>query len=176
MRYLLVLVLSLLSLYGSSGQPQLDTARKYLYVREIGNNRGKEVDYFNRSVGNALGSQWCGAFFYTCTKNCKEPGVKSGLARNYYTKAKYSISAGEVLRKQIQIPAGWGVIWSQGGTIFGHVGLTESIWKQGKGYTIEGNTTSGKSGKQYDGGGVYKRYRVIQPYNYFHIIGFCRVR
>lgn len=173
--FLSAAALLLPSLY-SSDYKHLDTAKKYLYVTEQGYNRSPDIDKWNRYVGNPLGASYCGAFVGYSTQQCFAPGVRSGLARNYYTKAKNTItfSAGEVLRGKQKVLKGDLVIWARGSTIYGHVGIALYDWQGSSGWTIEANTSPNK-GSQYDGDGVFKKYRTIQPYSYFRIIGFTRV-
>jgi len=134
-------------------------------VREVGKNRGKQVDIFNKNVGNPLGSDWCGAFVAYCLDAVNsEFKVRSGLARHYYTKAEKTYSAGEVLRGKRQVEFGDMVIWARGKTIFGHVAFALN-WEGKRGTTIEGNTDKG----------VAVKNRVIYPYSYFRIIGFAEV-
>ncbi len=160
----------------SINKRQLDTACKYSYVREAKYNRSVEIDTWNRYVGNPLGASYCGAFVGYSIQKCTAPKVRSGLARNYYYKAHDSLrySAGEVLRGKKQVKAGDLIIWSRGSTIYGHVGIALYDWNGRSGWTIEGNTSSGR-GSQYDGDGVFIRWRTIQPNAYFRIIGFVRV-
>lgn len=123
-----------------------------------------------------MGASYCGAFTGWCIQDCKAPKVRAGLARHYYTKAKNTITftAGDVIYKKQKVKKGDLVIWARGATIYGHVGMALFDWNGTEGWTIEGNTSSG-TGSQYDGDGVFKRYRKIQPYSYFRIIGFTRV-
>lgn len=44
----------------------LDTSERYVHVRERGGqNRGPEVDVFNRTAGASLASNWCMSYVYT---------------------------------------------------------------------------------------------------------------
>ena len=51
----------------------LDWERSQLYVREHGYNRGAEVESYQRTTGNAPGSEWCGSFQATANARCKLP-------------------------------------------------------------------------------------------------------
>lgn len=159
-----------------SDNRHIDSAKKYLYVRERGYNRSPEIDKWNKYVGNPKGASWCGAFVGWNIQQCKAPKLRSGLARNYYTKAKNTLTftAGDVIRGKQKVKKGDLVIWARGSTIYGHIGIALCDWQGSKGWTIEGNTSAG-AGSQHDGDGVFKRYRKIEPYNYFRIIGFTRV-
>lgn len=155
----------------------LDTAKFYLGTKELtGKNDGEAVERFLKSVGRKKGDAWCAAFAsYTliAAKNVKEPTVRSGLARSFVTKK--SIKAADVLRKIKTIPVGSLVIWRKGTSISGHIGILRDDWAGEKGKTIEGNTSSGAAGSQYDGDGVFARTRKIEPANYFRITDFTLV-
>jgi len=160
----------------SSKQKHLDTALKYSYVREKGYNRSAEIDTWNRYVGNPIGASYCGALAGYSIQKCTAPKVRSGLAQNYYRKAPDSlrVSAGLVLRGKYKVKAGDLIIWARGSTIYGHIGIALYDWNGKSGWTIEGNTSSGR-GSQYDGDGVFIRWRTIQPYSYFRIIAIVKV-
>lgn len=173
---MLLLLAVAFSQLSSFGNKHLDTALKYSWVREVKPNRSPQIDYWNKHVGNPLGASYCGAFAGNAIKVCSAPKVKSGLAQNYYRKAPDSLrfSAGDVLKGKQKVKAGDLVIWARGSTIYGHIAIALYDWDGAQGWTIEGNTSAG-AGSQYDGDGVFIRYRKIQPYSYFRIIGFVRV-
>lgn len=150
-------------------KPSIDSAIKYINVREIKPNRSVEIDRFNRFVGVALGSSWCGAFVSYCTNG--NP-VKAALARKHYTGKIHS--AGEVIRGLYKPKFSDKIVWARGETIFGHIGFVLN-WNKNSGLTIEGNTSSGASGSQSNGDGVFIRHRQISLYNYFRIIGFVEM-
>lgn len=173
---MLSLLVLLLSPLLSRNYFYIDSAKKYLYVREIKPNRSPEIDLWNRYVGNPLGASWCGAFSGSMIKGVQHPRIKAGLARDYYTKAKkeYRFTAEDVYRKIEKVRKGDLVVWRRGSTIFGHIGIAIQDWNYMSGWTIEGNTSSGK-GSQYDGDGVFKRWRTIHLYDFFRIAYFVRV-
>jgi hypothetical protein len=160
----------------SSNKKHLGEAKLYLYVREIKPNRSPEIDKWNRYVRNALGSPYCAAFIGYNIRNVHEPRVRSGLARHYYTKAPDRLchTIGEVIRGEYKPKAGDLVVWARGSSVQGHIGFVLYDWTGTSGWTLEANTSAGK-GSQYDGNGVFKRYRKIEPYNFFRIIGFVEV-
>lgn len=168
---LLVLPLSLLKT-----QPQLDTAYFYVGLKEqTGRNDGYHIEKFLKCVGRNKGDSWCAAFVSYCLEVNKigEPAIRSGLARAF-KKSKYVIDARDVYMGIQTIEAGDLVGWEKGSTIYGHIGFV-IMWNKSQGYTIEGNTSSGSKGSQSDGDGVYIRYRIIEPMNYFRIKWFVRV-
>ena len=171
----LMLCLLLFAFLPVNGQKHLDIANSFVGVTELTNNNdGAEVEMFQKSVNLKKGNAWCGAFVGYClnTANVVNPKTRSGLARNY--KHKNSIKANDVLIGKTKVPNGSLVIWEKGTTIFGHVGFVAN-WEKHHGTTIEGNTSSGRSGSQSDGDGVYRRYRTIMPANYFRITSFTIV-
>ena len=172
--FLLLLLLPLLIL---NAQKHLDIAKSYAGVKEAtGNNDGKEVEMFLQSVGRKKGDSWCAAFVSFClTKaDVKEPKIRSGLARDF-KRSKNLINANDVLRGIKKIEPGYIVGWEKGNTIFGHLGFALTRWYKVYGTTIEGNTSSGITGNQSDGDGVYIRSRKIEPANYFRIVWFVPV-
>lgn len=148
--------------------PQIDSAKKYLHVREQKENRSPDIDRWNKFVGNRLGSPWCAAFV---SWNIQEVSkLKSGRAKGLIT--RNSIPAAEVL-KGAKVPPGSLAIWTNGNTPKGHVEIVLE-WEGKSGTTIGGNTSAGR-GSQSDGDGVYLRKRKIEPYNYFRIIYFTPI-
>lgn len=162
--------------------PHLQCALQYVGTKEagIGKNRGQWIDVWNKYVGNKLGSPYCAAFvsWNIGQTSAIEPRIKTGLARNFIIKApRYlTYTAGSVLRGKAAVHYGDIVIWGRGSTIYGHAGIAVYDWVTNSGWTIEGNTSKGSAGSQSEGDGVFMKYRKIEPYNYFRIIGFCRVR
>lgn len=175
-----VSVLLLLVLLHTPNQAQntsllyLDTAFSYIGVKEAtGKNDGYEVEKFLKSVGRKKGDSWCAAFVSYCLTATNHPfPVRSGLARSFVKKT--SLLATHVLQGRKQVEIGDLIIWQNGNTISGHIGIV-AIVDDKKYITIEGNTSSGQKGAQADGDGVYIRVRTIQPYNYFRVKWFTRI-
>ena len=144
----------------------------FVGVKEEGNNGGYWVTRFLKSVGLKSGNPWCAAFVSFCLDSAKVTTLKtrSGLARHFITRNK-TIKATKVVTQNMELPQGTIVVWRRGTTMSGHVGFTDN-WKGKSGTTIEGNTTSGKSGSQWNGGGVWYRKRTINPYDHFRITDF----
>lgn len=174
MRYALFTISAALVLWAPLvfSQPHLDTARKYVGVREVGSNRGPEVEMFLRSVGARPGNSWCAAFGGYCLTagKAKSPTVRKALARAYVTSK--SIKAREVIEGRYTPPPGTIIIWRKGDTIFGHFAFVE-FWQKKSGTTVEGNT--GPDGGR-DGDGVYRKKRTINPYAEFRITDFTEVK
>ena len=144
-------------------------------VEKTGHNDGAKVEYIIHRGGGAKGSPYCAYFVTLCIDSAKvkEPKVRTGLARNF--KLKSSIKASDVLSGKSIVPKGTILVWEKGNTINGHTGFVLD-WIKDKGFTIEANTSSGNSGSQSDGGGIYIRERKIEPMNYFRITSFTLVK
>ena len=157
----------------SDGERVRNIAKGFVGTREIGNNGGPWVTRFLKSVGLRPGNPWCAAFVSFCLDSAKIKTLKtrSGLARHFISKNK-TISATKVIQSNMELPPGTVVVWRRGTTTFGHVGFVD-VWKGKSGTTIEGNTSSGRSGSQWNGGGVWTRTRTINPYNHFRITDFA---
>ena len=172
-----ILLITALNLFAqSSNLAHLDSALHYVGITELtGNNDGPEVEMFQKSVGLHKGNSWCAAFVYYCisVNDVIYPKVKSGLARHY--KTKRSIKAKHVLQGTSTAYKGMIGGYEKGNTIFGHLLLVTDDWNGKYGKTIEGNTSSGTSGSQSNGDGVYLRNRGIYPGNYFRITWFTPV-
>lgn len=159
-------------------QTHLDTATKYLYVREIKPNRSPEIDLWNKSNGSPLGSSYCHNFGQYCLRQAKakNPIVKSGLAQSSWYAGKIKFSASDVIAKQKFVKKGDCIVWRKGLTNFGHFGFAYKDWNYITGQTIEANTSGNVAGSQDNGDGVYLKIRKISPYGYFKIRGFIKVQ
>lgn len=58
----------------------------------------------------------------------------------------------------------------------GHIEIAAQDWKGLEGPSIGGNTSSGRKGSQWNGDGVYVRWRKIVPYATFRIVYIVRPR
>jgi len=157
--------------YASAYPDLASKAQQYTYVREQGDNDGKEVRLFLRSVGLGKGHSWCAAFISYCllTIHSSFP-VRSPLARAFITSK--SIKARDVLYGKYIPQRNDLIIWRRGETPFGHIAVNVQTIKFNSFSTIEGNTSSGNKGNQHNGNGVYARIRSIVPGNYFRITHF----
>lgn len=155
----------------------IDSALKYNGIKEQGNNRGV-ADNFNRSVHNPIGSPYCAAFVgYILKANNILTPKATGLAQNYYWKGYKTYSAGSVLLNKSVVKEGDIVVWARGNTINGHTGFVLSFNQKTKEITtIEANTSPDSKGSQDNGDGVYIKVRKINPYSFFRIIGFSKVK
>lgn len=131
-----------------------------------GNNDGLQVERYLASVGLKKGNPYCQAGQYWCFLQVGKPPIpKSGLAISSFQYAKklkekvsYNPSIDDLL------------IYNKPKTINGHIERIIGVGKAGWVYTVGFNTSSGNSGNQRDGGGVYKRQR-----NLFHFLGRMQI-
>ena len=175
---LLTLSLLLLSLHSlNQGIPKhLEIAISYIGTTEAtGHNDGPEIEKIIKHGGGAKGASYCGYFVKICldSANAKLPTRRGGMAIMY--KTKNSIPANDVLIGKTKVPVGSIVVFGKGNTIYGHTGFTIRTWNGQSGRTVEANTSSGISGSQSNGDGIYVRKRKIEPLNYFRIICFTKV-
>lgn len=159
----------------TEGERVKNIAYGFVGTREVGNNGGPQVTMFLKSVGLRPGNPWCAAFVSFCLDSAKIKTLRtrSGLARHFISKNK-TIRATKVMQTNMKLPSGTVVVWRRGTTTFGHVGFVDT-WIGKSGSTIEGNTSSGRGGSQYNGGGVWSRRRTINPYNHFRITDFATI-
>jgi surface antigen len=141
----------------------LNVARSQLGYREMAGNRNK----FGRWYGMDRVS-WCDIFVSWV-------GVMSN-ARDIVGKAAYTPAHAGWFQREGR----WGHTPRRGALAFfhwpnsgvdgiEHVGIVESVRRDGRIVTIEGNTSSGSSGSQSHGGGVYRRVRstsLVVGYGY----------
>lgn len=179
MRYLYVLLISVLlwfvQVYSQYRVP-LDTAMRYTGIKEAtGKNDGYHIEKFQRSVKAPKGSSWCAAFVsYSLTAGkATYPKQRSASSRAF--KLKSSIDAKKVYYGIVTIPAGALVGFEDVGKYTGHIEFVREQWRGRTGKTIGGNTSSGNSGSQSDGQGVYQRTRNISLTSNFRITWFTLV-
>ena len=160
-------------------------------VHEVGgNNRGDEVEFFQRLCGAAPGDPWCACFVCAClVKGYARAGSlaedrtalsgyvptvsggliavtascivlkESALSRGLWRGRSYSPIAGDLVLFDF---------WGAGEPH--HIGLVRSVvGSDGLLSTVEGNTSSGESGSQSEGGGVFLRRRRVD-----HVFGYVR--
>jgi hypothetical protein len=149
-------------------------AQTYVGHQEIGSNRSPLIDHWNRRLGIPLGSSWCATFLAAGLDSAQavQPSVRSAVAQHYITRE--SIPAGRIAGGQ-EVPPGTIVVWKRGESWSGHVEITEHAWKGPRGQTIGGNTSPGYEGSQWDGSGVWRKNRHIDPTAYFRITHFTLV-
>lgn len=139
-----------------------------LGVHEVGfNNRGPQVDAYQRE-GAAyvgwVGFAWCAAFAF---RNFARAGFRVERIPNRAS-VGYAEAYARSQRWLAAKPMRGDLVSFQfdGDTWPDHIGHVERVLKAPFGFvylqTIEGNTSSGTGGSQADGGGVYRRRRLIR--------------
>ncbi len=150
----------------------LDSALAYVGVTESGGkNSGPEIDRFLASVGLDPGYAWCAAFVSYSLEISDPmpefPQVRSALARHFRVSG-YAIDIRRAVASSMEYEPGWIIGWQRGTSIYGHVGFV--IHGSGpRMRTVEGNTSPGTGGSQFDGGGVHVRRREYVASNYLRI-------
>jgi len=154
----------------------IEEASKYLFVTEkTGHNDGAIIYTWQSFVGVPSGSSYCAAFVSYIISIAKAvyPKIKTALAVNFITKE--SIKAEDVYNGKSKIDNSYIAIWRNGKTWKGHVGFVYA-WNNKSGYVIEANTSSDYAGVQREGEGVYLKHRKIEPYKYFRIVAFTKIK
>lgn len=141
-----------------------------LAISQIGTKEGKNND---NKYGKAYGWNnvaWCVIFVWWCFLEAGAPGLFYGGKKTASCTAvyKWAKSAG-LLVSATNARAGDLVLFKFSSNPPDHIGIVESAGSS-RITTIEGNTSSGNSGSQANGDGVYRRYRypsqiyaVIRP-------------
>lgn len=154
---------------------------------EGGNNRGDQVEFFQRLMGGAPGDSWCADFVSTCEvkavarvlgkpedraslPSCvRQAGALmlplSGSCRDIEASAR----AKGLLRGPDFSPCPGDLVLMDIPDAHGrrkgyshHIGMVKA-WPE----TIEGNTSNNDGGSQADGGGVYEKTRSREDVRFF---------
>jgi hypothetical protein len=142
-----------------------EVAAAKLGIKEVGaNNHGPWVKKFLKEVGLPEGYAWCDAFqsYEIHAVAGKRLPIESASVAQTYTVAKdYGWLVTRPLRGDLVL-----YDFNGDGRTDDHIGIVVrvlSIRIPGKWLirTVEGNTSSGVSGSQQDGGGVYVRRRLV---------------
>ena len=150
----------------SAEQAVLDVGRSQIGVRETPVNRQK----YGSAYG-ANGVAWCQQFAWWVMR---EAGCGALVPKSASTIATY-----DWFKQRGQAPKeprpGDLVFfnWRDGSRAWPmpqHVGIVEHVNSDGSLTTLEGNTQTGTSGNQSDGGGVWRRARAASPY----VVGYGR--
>lgn len=156
----------------SVAQALIDEAKKYLGVKEQGNNGGSQVNAFQACVGLSTGDSWCMAFQIFLVKAvAKSRGItpkivtNSGHCLTVYSKSPKS--------QRCAAEPGAIVIWEHGSSSSGHTGLVVSVGTDGTLTTIEGNTGP-EDHVNANGDGVYLKHRDPKGTGDMHVVGFLR--
>lgn len=126
-------------------------------IREkTGNNDGKAVEGYLKSVGLGKGNPWCAAFVYWSLSAAGVENIpRSGYSPSWFPKKKVIYSSD--IKKPPPLAGDVFGIWFSGKGRIAHVGFIDS-WTSGT-YciTVEGNTNEAGS---REGDGVYRKRRL----------------
>lgn len=129
----------------------------------LDSNRGEWVETFLRSAGVGPGNPWCASFVTWCYRESglttppKNPASVYGWVRNGVKEGKTQI---------VDNPIRGDLFFWLNRDNHGHIGFVVEVKKIGPVRyveTIEGNAQPGESGNQREGGGVYRRRRLVTP-------------
>lgn len=142
---------------------------------KTGRNDGREVEIYLRSVGLVKGNPYCAAGQYWCFySSAKDLGLTFKSIPIYRTGS--TVNMFNEAMKNGQKSNSYPMIddlmfWRRPNEWRGHVERIIKVKNAGWVVTVGFNTSSGDSGTQDDGGGVYKRKR-----NVHHVLGRMVVR
>ncbi|NJS09877.1 MAG: CHAP domain-containing protein [Microcoleus sp. CSU_2_2] len=155
-------------------QKLLNVARSYIGVREQGgNNRGRQVEEFQKAIGGAAAEPWCMSFAQYCIKAAEsETQANSQVPESEHCLTVWNGSPSQLRRSRPE--PGSLVIWRHGNSTSGHVGIVEAVNSDGTFTTIEGNT-SDSSGINREGNGVYRKQRDMDGEGNMRVVGFLKV-
>ena len=115
--------------------------------------------YYGQEVSGSA-YPWCVVFVQWCFDQAGDRTLLPVLTASCGTLKRYSEQAGQWVKGSYQ--PGDVVIMNFSGTQdTEHMGIVESV-QDGAVVTIEGNTSSGNSGSQDNGGGVYRKTRSLR--------------
>lgn len=149
------------------GARALEIAKTQLFVREkTGNNDGKEVEAYLKSVGLGKGYAWCMAFFFWGNqKAADELKIKNLVPKtagvlDCLRKAKSYVVTEPQPGDQFIMDFGGG---------HGHTGWVNEVRGDKNIFTVEGNTSADPTYKAQDreGNGVFERNRAISTITAF---------
>lgn len=137
-----------------------------------GNNKGAEVEHFQRAVdGKAQGEPWCAAFVQSCLK---EVAAVHGAT----LVAHVSEHCMTIWRKTPGVhryrspKAGYLIIWNYEGSTNGHIGIVRRVIDEFTIETIEGNTGPDDKAIEREGDGVYRKVRSTKSIGKMKLVGF----
>lgn len=143
-------------------------------VHEVGgNNRGPAIKRYLKGVGLGEGYAWCDAFVSWCFHNAagKKVSIESASVGVSYARAA---SLGWTVKRPLHADVACFNFDNRGGFddhtgfVVKVLGIAGLFWVL---KTCEGNTSSGRSGSQADGDGVWVKTRVVRK----STVGFIRV-
>ena len=156
---------------------------------EGGNNRGHQVEFFQRLMGGAPGDPWCADFVCACLVKAYArrhgsdesrtflPGYVHAASAALLPLSGYCPALAEAARQRYRFrsrefraaPGDLVLFDFDGVGEPHHVGFVVERRPDGTLRTVEGNTSSGEAGSQADGDGVFPRVRGCgRVFGYIH--------
>jgi uncharacterized protein (TIGR02594 family) len=159
----------------------IEIAKSYIGTKESGgDNKGPQVEEFQKAIGKAESESWCVSFVQYCVKKVD---AELGGEANKLSQTELVLKLwndGKDLRIDKPEP-GCLILWEHykdgKKTGLGHCGIVTSVSRDGKTVmTIEGNTSDG-SGIERNGDGVYARQRAVvsSATSTMKVLGFMKV-
>lgn len=141
----------------------LEVAIGEVGTKEVGNNRGTKIDLYNKTAGASLGSPYCASGVYYCFNTA----AKTLYCKNFLKKTPSANGQFDYMAKKSKkvqnsfITPGSLIVWKYQQSYNGHIEIVKRVLNNTTGNieTVGFNTSSGTSGSQRDGGGVYIRQR-----------------
>ena len=172
-------------LYDIKRQILVHEANKWVGIQETSNNKGAEVEMFQKAVdGKAQGEPWCCCFIQFCLNQVDseiDKAVKIIHDRSwiYKTELCAAVWAKTPIEARIRDPEPgclvvWGYELNGKPTGKGHIGIVERIGENTL-YTIEGNTGPSSNEIKREGDGVYRKTRPRHSgIGNMKLVGFLR--
>jgi len=164
-------------------QRAIEIAKSFKGARELGQNRGEEIDLIQKEFG-FKGVQYCVLFTLYCYKKAiEEAGFPYKLPHTASSQTLYEEArkAGVVSADFDLMVSGDIVIWRKFKLWQGHAAIALSTPNPiDKSFlTIEGNTQPDTKGDQRDGGGIYQRFRYAKKADFvmdaFYLRGYIKM-
>jgi hypothetical protein len=158
----------------------IEIAKSYIGTKESGgDNKGPQVEEFQKAIGKAESESWCVSFIQYCVKKVD---AELGGEANKLSQTELVLKLwndGKDLRIDKPEP-GCLILWEHykdgKRTGLGHAGIVTSVSRDGATVmTVEGNTSDG-SGIERNGDGVYARQRatVSSANSTMKVLGFMK--
>lgn len=141
---------------------------------EKGQNRGR-CEVYQKSVNIPIGSPYCYALQYwtfSVLDTLRNPLKKTGLVYSGFIHLK---KTAQISKEKMQV--GDLIFWKMSGKINGHIGRIRKVLRAGWCLSDEGNTSSGSTGSQREGGGNFTRKRNLSyPLGRMNVLGIVGIK
>lgn len=156
-----------------------DISLDYVGTKEAtGRNDGDTIAKILNSVGINKPAPYCQAYVYYCFDEARKyilrmcgRIVEIPIPRSAVAQSSFNYASKEGNRVDYEPKVNDLIVWKHSSNWTGHVGRIIKVEKNGTVYTVEANTSNGKSGDQREGNGIFIRKRNVK-----HILGRLKVR